>query len=782
VLGLVKAQQVKNAVIVPVGAKGGFLPKKVPLNGTRDDIFQNGLAAYKTFIRMLLSVTDNLSGARIIPPANTVRHDGDDPYFVVAADKGTATFSDTANGLAQEADFWLDDAFASGGSAGYDHKKMGITARGAWEAVKRHFREMGTDIQTTPFTVAGVGDMSGDVFGNGMLLSPKIRLIAAFDHRDIFIDPDPDLAMSFSERQRLFALPRSSWQDYDRKALSKGAMIVSRKEKSVTLTEEAAAAIGLQTLTASPSDIIIAILKSSVDLLWFGGIGTYIRAPDESDADVGDRANDAVRITGDAVQAKVIGEGANLGVTARGRIAYGLKGGRCNSDAIDNSAGVNSSDIEVNIKIALSNPLRDNRLTRANRDVLLASMTDEVAALVLRNNYLQTLSISLTEREGLNNGRALSHLMHDLEVAGTLNREVEFLPDDKTMSGRYLAGKPLTRSEIAILLSYAKMDLFDRLIASTLPDDPWLEEALIQYFPEKMQRIYESDILNHRLRREIIATVLANHVINRGGPAFLSSMQRKTGAEAQDIVKAAIYICDGFDLASIWNELDQLDGHVTGDIQNSLYALVADFYAHAIENTVNSKAISDQALTPAIKALKQAIASLNQTIQSLLPVSVNEDLAKREGALTDQGVSAALASRLARLETLVSIPEMAKVSVTDQVSLADAASHYLRVSEDYGIEKILFLGRQVRAGDPYEEQALSTCMSEIATARSVLVSSALKQSAEERLAHAQGRSLPKENDFFKEDLKRLADQPDFSLAKIVVASGLLNQLARNAVK
>jgi len=339
VLGLVKAQQVKNAVIVPVGAKGGFFPKQLPVSGTRDEIFNAGREAYKTFIRTLLSVTDNLSGPKVIPPADTVRLDGDDPYFVVAADKGTATFSDTANGLAQEVGFWLDDAFASGGSVGYDHKKMGITARGAWEAVKRHFREMNIDIQTTPFSVAGVGDMSGDVFGNGMLLSPKIRLVAAFDHRDIFIDPDPDMAASLAERMRLFALPRSSWQDYDKSILSKGAMIISRQEKSVTLSEEAAAVLGLEQKPLSPFDIMTAILKAEVDLLWFGGIGTYIKSPDESDAEVGDRANDAIRITGADVRAKVIGEGANLGVTARGRVAYGLKGGRCNSDAIDNSAG-----------------------------------------------------------------------------------------------------------------------------------------------------------------------------------------------------------------------------------------------------------------------------------------------------------------------------------------------------------------------------------------------------------------------------------------------------------
>ncbi|MFZ2102027.1 MAG: NAD-glutamate dehydrogenase, partial [Oricola sp.] len=428
VLGLVKAQQVKNAVIVPVGAKGGFYPKRLPVGGSRDEIFEAGRAAYIIFVSTLLSVTDNLEGDKVVPPASTVRLDGDDPYFVVAADKGTATFSDTANAISQAMGFWLDDAFASGGSAGYDHKKMGITARGAWEAVKRHFREMDKDIQSEPFTAVGVGDMSGDVFGNGMLLSDKTRLIAAFDHRDIFIDPDPDTAASFAERKRMFALPRSSWQDYDVRKLSKGGGIFPRSQKTITLSQQAADAIRLGKTKATPNEIMTAILKAPSELLWFGGIGTYVRASSESNLDAGDKANDSIRITAKEVGAKVIGEGANLGMTQRARVEFGLHGGRCNSDAIDNSAGVNSSDVEVNIKIALKSAMDDGSLPREKRNKLLVDMTENVAALVLENNYQQPLAISLAERRGLSILSLQARLMEYLEERGALDRAVEVLP------------------------------------------------------------------------------------------------------------------------------------------------------------------------------------------------------------------------------------------------------------------------------------------------------------------------------------------------------------------
>ncbi|MEO1747615.1 MAG: NAD-glutamate dehydrogenase domain-containing protein, partial [Pseudomonadota bacterium] len=448
VLGLVKAQQVKNAVIVPVGAKGGFYPKSLPPRSDRDAWFNAGKQAYITFISSLLSVTDNREASEVVKPAKTVCHDGDDPYLVVAADKGTATFSDTANGISQEHGFWLDDAFASGGSAGYDHKKMGITARGGWEAVKRHFREMDKDIQAQPFTVAGVGDMSGDVFGNGMLLSKQIRLIAAFDHRDIFIDPDPDTTSSFKERQRLFELGRSSWQDYDTKKLSKGGGIFSRSQKSITLSKAAASAIGLSKTKATPNEIMNAILRAEVELLWFGGIGTYIRASSETDAQVGDRANDAIRVTAKEVGAKVIGEGANLGITQPARFEFCQHGGRCNSDAIDNSAGVNSSDVEVNIKIALQPALADRSLSRDKRNRLLEAMTENVAELVLQTNYDQTLAISRAERASTSQLQLQNQLMESLEARGLLDRKIEDLPDEEEIAERATNNRGLTRPEI----------------------------------------------------------------------------------------------------------------------------------------------------------------------------------------------------------------------------------------------------------------------------------------------------------------------------------------------
>jgi glutamate dehydrogenase len=522
----------------------------------------------------MLSITDNLHGDKVVPPKGVIRRDGDDPYFVVAADKGTATFSDTANAISQSHDFWLDDAFASGGSAGYDHKKMGITARGAWEAVKRHFREMNRDIQTEPFTVVGVGDMSGDVFGNGMLLSPCIRLIAAFDHRDIFIDPNPDEAKSFAERKRLFENPQLNWQDYNREAMSEGGMVIPRSAKSVSLTPQAMNAIGLDKATASPAEIMNAILKASVDLLWFGGIGTYVRGAGESNAEVGDRANDAIRIIGAEVRAKVVGEGANLGLTQRARIEYGLNGGRCNSDAIDNSAGVNSSDVEVNIKIALAAAMRKGSLTRPARDKLLAEMTEEVAGLVLANNYEQTLSISLTRRRGLADLAHQERFMQALEGRGQLDRVVEVLPSSAALAEREARGEPLTRAEIGVLLAYAKIVLFDDIVASKLPDDPHFHTDLMSYFPARMAKKYATEIEGHRLRREIVATVVGNDVINRGGPSFITRMQDLTGCAAAEAVAAFSVVRDGFELPALYSEIDALDNKVDGNLQLELYQSV----------------------------------------------------------------------------------------------------------------------------------------------------------------------------------------------------------------
>ncbi|MBO3758247.1 NAD-glutamate dehydrogenase [Ciceribacter sp. L1K22] len=779
VLGLVKAQQVKNAVIVPVGAKGGFFPKNLGTATSRDEWLRAGTEAYKTYISTLLSITDNIEDGEVVPPAETVRLDEDDPYFVVAADKGTATFSDTANGLAQDAGFWLDDAFASGGSAGYDHKKMGITARGAWEATKRHFREMNIDIQTTPFTVAGVGDMSGDVFGNGMLLSEKIRLVAAFDHRDIFIDPDPDMDRSFAERKRLFELPRSSWQDYDRSRLSKGAMIISRNQKSVALTPEAQRAIGLSQDKASPFEIMSAILRSDVDLLWFGGIGTYIRSATETDAEVGDRANDAIRVTADEVRAKVIGEGANLGVTQKGRIAFALAGGRINSDAIDNSAGVNSSDVEVNIKIALAPAMKEGRLPRPKRDRLLAEMTEEVARLVLRNNYLQTLAISLTELKGGQNREELGRVMSVLEAQGRLNRRVETLPDNDAFAERYGSGRTLTRPEIAVLLSYAKIVLFDELVASTLPDDPYCEKVLLDYFPAKMRKSFRQDILDHRLRREIIATVLANHVINRGGPGFIVSMVDATGALSADIVKTALLVRDALDLPALWARLDALDGKIAGDVQNRLYAGAGKIYFDLTRLLLETGTVTSD-LTTALENLSKAVKAAGTTIRQIQPASVAEEVEREVGELVAAGVPRDVAVDVCHLQSLVITPEIMQIRDLTRMTLAKAAEGYFAATAAFRIDDLLSLAARVTTADHYDSQALMRGVDRIREARRRIVCAALTQQGNDRdpvgrWAAENARRL----DRVRDELRVLIDSGEASLAKIVVAAGLVSDLAED---
>jgi glutamate dehydrogenase len=773
VLGLVKAQQVKNAVIVPVGAKGGFFPKMLPVGGSRDEFFHAGREAYKTYIRTLLSVTDNIIDGEVVTPPNTIRIDDEDPYFVVAADKGTATFSDTANALAQEAGFWLDDAFASGGSAGYDHKKMGITARGAWEAVKRHFREKDIDIQTTPFTVAGVGDMSGDVFGNGMLLSTKIRLIAAFDHRDIFIDPDPDIEKSFAERSRMFALPRSSWQDYDRSTLSEGAMIISRSEKSVKLTPQAAAAIGLDKAIATPFEIMTAILKSPVDLLWFGGIGTYIKAATEADTEVGDRANDPIRILASEVRAAVIGEGANLGVTQKGRIAYSLIGGRCNSDAIDNSAGVNSSDVEVNIKIALNPAMQDGRLTRDKRNTLLASMTEDVGHLVLRNNYLQPLAISLTERRGVSNREELSRLMSVLEAQGRLNRKVETLPDDAELAERYASGRPLTRPEIGVLLSYSKIVLFDALIDSVVPDDPYFSAVLQSYFPDKMQKPYADDIQNHRLHREIVATALANEAINRGGPGFVQTLSDMTGATAATVVKAAFIVRDGFDLPRLWAGVDALDGKIPGRLQNDLYAQINRIIGVGTYLALQTKIVAGD-VTEAVSGLKKAI----KTLRPAIGADALKDAAPFAAELEVGDVPQELIEEIKVLSALVIVPEIMQIAERTGESMERAIESYFFVTEAFRVNRLIMAGERISTADHYESLALSRGLQQLASARRDIVIAALTAYRnEEKPVEAWVAADRVRANGIGTELIALSESGELTLPKVSVAAGLLSDLA-----
>jgi glutamate dehydrogenase len=565
VLGLVKAQMVKNTVIVPVGSKGGFFCKQLANPAVdRDAWLAEGKACYKRFINGLLDITDNLVAGKVVHPGNVVRHDDDDPYLVVAADKGTATFSDIANGIAQAHGYWLDDAFASGGSVGYDHKGMGITARGAWESVKRHFRAMGRDSQKQDFTAVGIGDMSGDVFGNGMLLSKHLRLVAAFDHRHVFIDPDPDAAAGFKERQRLFKLPRSSWADYDAKLISKGGGVYPRSAKSIPLSAQAKAVLGIDPATAalSPAELMSAILKAPVDLLWNGGIGTYIKASSESNADVGDRANNALRVNGGDLRCKVVGEGGNLGMTQLGRIEAALNGVLLNTDFIDNSAGVDTSDHEVNIKILLNGEVRKKKLSLPERNQLLASMTDEVAGLVLNDNYRQNQALSLMQRMSLTRLGSKQHFIRTLESKGLLDRQIEYLPSDAEIAERKARGIGLTRPELAVLLSYSKLVAFQQMLDSDVPEDPYLSKELVRYFPEPLQKKYAKAMEQHRLKREIIATAVTNSTINRMGATFLLRMQEDSGRTPGEVAKAFTITRETLDARALWAQIDGLDGKV----------------------------------------------------------------------------------------------------------------------------------------------------------------------------------------------------------------------------
>ncbi|MEU3056249.1 NAD-glutamate dehydrogenase [Streptomyces griseus] len=573
VLGLVKAQMVKNTVIVPVGAKGGFVAKQLPDPSVdRDAWFAEGIAAYRTFISALLDITDNMVAGEVVPPVDVVRHDEDDTYLVVAADKGTASFSDIANEVAVAYGFWLGDAFASGGSAGYDHKGMGITARGAWESVKRHFRELGHDTQTEDFTVVGVGDMSGDVFGNGMLLSEHIRLVAAFDHRHIFIDPNPDAATSYAERRRLFDLPRSSWADYDTGLLSAGGGIHPRSAKSIPLNAHIREALGIDASVSkmTPADLMQTILKAPVDLVWNGGIGTYIKAVSESNADVGDKANDAIRVNGEDLRAKVVGEGGNLGATQLGRIEFARNGGRINTDAIDNSAGVDTSDHEVNIKILLNGLVRDGDMTVKQRNKLLADMTDEVGALVLRNNYAQNVALSNASAQAPSLLHAQQRFMRRLERDGALDRALEFLPADRHIRELLSNETGLSQPELAVLIAYTKITTADELISTVLPDDPHLQKLVHAYFPSALRERFPEAVDGHALRREIITTVLVNDTVNTAGSTFLHRLREETGASIEEIVRAQYTAREIFGLSSVWDAVEALDNKVAADVQTRI--------------------------------------------------------------------------------------------------------------------------------------------------------------------------------------------------------------------
>ncbi len=683
-LGLMKAQNVKNTLIVPVGAKGGFVAKRLAAAGTREEIQAEVIVCYQIFIRALLDLTDNIVAGKIVPPPQVVRTDPDDTYLVVAADKGTATFSDIANAISADYHYWLGDAFASGGSEGYDHKKMAITARGAWECVKRHFREIGIDIQKTDFTVTGIGDMSGDVFGNGMLLSPHIRLLAAFDHRHIMLDPDPDPTTSLAERARLFALPRSSWDDYDRKKLSRGGGIFARTAKSIALSAEARAQLGLEATSATPTEIIRAILRMPVDLLWNGGIGTYVKASDERNIEVGDRANDSLRIDGRELRARVVGEGGNLGLTQRGRVEYALAGGRLNTDFIDNSAGVNTSDLEVNIKILLNPLVHEGRLKRGDRNRLLVRMTDEVAALVLRNNYLQSQAISTMELQSAARLPEYQHLIRSLERSGELNRALEFLPTDDELTERRKHGSGLTRPELAILLAYSKIWLNTHLLASDVPEDPYLSSELARYFPGPVRERFPRAIARHRLRREIIATATTNSVVNRMGPTFVTRVQDDTGAEPAQIARAYTAAREIFAMREVWEHIEALDNKVTATLQYEAAFQTSRLLRHVTYWLLTAR--THLQVDAAVAEFRAPVSKLEEEIHAVLTGTELARFEENRKRFVDGGLPHALGTRIASLEALNAALDIAEISRTHHASVAETARIYFEVGTRIGFD------------------------------------------------------------------------------------------------
>ncbi|MDX2205626.1 MAG: NAD-glutamate dehydrogenase [Hyphomicrobiaceae bacterium] len=724
ILGLVRAQLVKNAVIVPSGAKGGFYPKRLPRAGTREEIAAEGVAAYRVFIEALLSLTDNVEAGRIVPPPRVVRHDGDDAYLVVAADKGTATFSDTANAISLAHGFWLGDAFASGGSAGYDHKRMGITARGAWECVRRHFREMDIDIQRQPFTAVGIGDMSGDVFGNGMLLSPHTCLLAAFDHRDIFIDPAPDAMAAFAERKRLFDLPRSSWQDYDRRLISAGGGIFPRSAKAVPLSPQMRELLDLSGDSVTPLQLMRAILKARADLLFFGGIGTYVRAGGESDAEAGDKANDALRVTGADLRVKVVGEGANLGMTQRGRIEFAQRGGRLNTDFIDNSAGVNTSDQEVNIKIALAPAVRDGRLDAARRNALLAQMTDAVGEGSLRNNRQQGLALSLAERQAASTAPELALLMGKLEADGLLNRALESLPSDAELAERARMHKGLTRPELAVLLSYAKISLSHELLKTPFLDEapcaPWLES----YFPRALRDVFPQGVAKHSLRREIIATGITNALLNRCGPAFAVRAVGETQAGYADIAKAFLAVREVFSLPALWERVDALEDAVAGAVHLALYQATQELLQALTLWFVRDRAVIAD-YTGTVARHRAGAAALRRLLAGSAS-GLAEAVRARAAAWAQQGVPQDVADDIAGLAGMMIAPAVTSLAAAAGIAVEPAAEAFLKVGARLHVADVRAQAARLPIADHFDRTAVTQALDAIFRAQSALAAALLR--------------------------------------------------------
>ncbi|MBU6243835.1 MAG: NAD-glutamate dehydrogenase [Actinomycetales bacterium] len=787
ILGLVKAQEVKNAVIVPVGAKGGFVPARLPDPATdREGWLAEGQACYREFIGGLLDITDNLVSDpqgrdRVVPPAGVVRRDGDDPYLVVAADKGTATFSDIANGIAEEYRFWLGDAFASGGSKGYDHKAMGITARGAWESVQRHFRELGMNTQTDDFTCIGIGDMSGDVFGNGMLLSEHTALIAAFDHRDIFIDPSPNLVRSFAERARLFALPRSSWADFDPSAISDGGGVYARSAKSISLPAPALQALGLPDDTGplAPNDVIRAILRAPVDLFWNGGIGTYVKARTQSNADVGDKANDAIRVNGDELRCRVVGEGGNLGLTQLGRIEAARCGIRLNTDAIDNSAGVDTSDHEVNIKILLDAVVRSGRVSQAERDALLVQMTDLVAEAVLADNYAQNVALGTARAVAPSLVTVHQRMIRELERQGILDRAIEYLPDSAELETRRMAGQGLTSPELAVLLAYAKIALTKELDAAGLGDDPWYAQAAVSYFPRQVRERFAADIDQHPLRSQIISTVTCNQLVNIGGITFVFRAMEETGASAVEVVHAASAALAVFDLASILDAINGLDNRAPTTTQTALHLMVRRLLDRATRWFLQSRG-GHLMVSQEVQRFAGVVRSHAASVPDALRGSEAQRFRDQVDALVQAGAPADLAGQVAALLDVFSLLDITEVCARTGEDASVVIPLYFSISERYAVDRTLLSITALPRGDRWSALARQALRSDLyaviaALTERVLHASDARMPVDERIAaweRANSAGLART----RATLQEIAEQEEADLATLSVALRVMRNL------
>ncbi|MFE3287552.1 NAD-glutamate dehydrogenase domain-containing protein, partial [Streptomyces sp. NPDC059233] len=784
ILGLVKAQMVKNTVIVPVGAKGGFVAKNLPDPSVdRDAWLAEGIASYKIFISALLDITDNMVAGEVVPPKGVVRHDEDDTYLVVAADKGTATFSDIANGVAESYGFWLGDAFASGGSAGYDHKGMGITARGAWESVKRHFRELGHDTQAQDFTVVGVGDMSGDVFGNGMLLSEHIRLVAAFDHRHIFIDPNPDAATSYTERRRLFDLPRSSWADYDTSLISAGGGVHPRSAKAVPITAQVREALGIEAgvTKMTPADLMKAILQSPVDLLWNGGIGTYVKATAETHADVGDKANDAIRVNGSEIRAKVIGEGGNLGLTQLGRIEFAHHGGKVNTDAIDNSAGVDTSDHEVNIKILLNAVVADGDMTVKQRNKLLAEMTDEVGTLVLRNNYAQNTALANGSAQAPSLLHAQQRFMRRLESEGLLNRELEFLPTDRQIRELLNTGKGLTQPELAVLFAYTKITVADELIHTELPDDPYLRRLLHAYFPGALLRKFPEQIDAHALRREIITTLLVNDTVNTGGSTFLHRLREETGASLEEIVRAQLSAREIFGLAEVWDAVEALDNKVAADVQTRVRLHSRRLVERGTRWLLNNRPQPLQ-ITETVELFQARVEQVWAELPKLVRGADLEWYQSVLDELTGEGVPEELAAKVAGFSS--AFPTLDIVAIADRTGVdpLGVAEVYYDLADRLDITQLMDRIIELPRSDRWQSMARASIREDLFAAHAALTADVLSVGDGEATPEERFKAWEEKNAALigraRTTLDEIRGSDDFDLANLSVAMRTMRSLLR----